>query len=96
MRSRVLGAHLGVSFSSGMKIVSLPWGVSSRVAEVAVGVLDTFCSATVTTHTPLVFILTSVFSGFLEGLAPLVFMPITPFSDGCLGSNVDEGRSEVR
>ena len=35
------------------------------------GVLDTFCSATVTTHS-LLFIDTHVISDFLEGLAPLV------------------------
>ena len=40
-----LGAHLGVSFSSGMSdiLYRCPWGASSKVAEVAVGVLDTAC-----------------------------------------------------
>ena len=66
------------------------------MAEVAVGVLS-HSAQPLPPHTHFFFTL-SVFSGFLElGLSALsLLMPITPFSDGCLGSNVDEGRSEVR
>ena len=30
------------------------------------------------------------------GLSKVVFPQLTTFSDGCLGSGIDEGRSEVR
>ena len=49
--------HISVWASSqGWRLYRCPWGVSSKVAEVAVGVLATFCSATVTTNS-LLFIL---------------------------------------
>ena len=66
------------------------------MAEVAVGVLS-HSAQPLPPHTHF-FLYTLVFSGSLElGLSALsLLMPITPFSDGCLGSNVDEGRSEVR
>ena len=41
---QILGAHFGVGFFSGMKHFGVsPWGGSSKVAEVAVGVLDISC-----------------------------------------------------
>ena len=71
MRSRLLGAHLGVSFLSGMLMPHhCPWGVSSKVAEVAVDALVAFCSATATQHPPL-SIIPHTYS--LGGFLPLIF-----------------------
>jgi hypothetical protein len=71
MRSRILGAHLGVSFSSGMKIISLPLGSWLEGGRGCGGCALTFCSATVTTHS-LLFTDTHVVFASLEGFAPLV------------------------
>ena len=96
MRSRVISAHLGVGFSSGMKIISLSPEELARRWQRLRFVCLSLLAEPLSPHTHILFLLTPVCSDFLEGLVALVFILITPFSDGCLGSNVDEGRSEVR
>ena len=75
MRSRLLGAHLGVSFFSGMNDCSGP----TAPGELARGwqrlrwrVLVTFCSATVITPTLLSYIFCFLWLSRAGPLGPLV------------------------
>ena len=96
MRSRVLSAHLGVGFSSGMKIISLSPEELARRWQRLRFVCLSLLAEPLSPHTHF-FVLTHMsFLTFSRASPLLLVMPITPFSDGCLGSNVDEGRSEVR